>query len=95
VQAFRPAAAFRAGTAIGTKRKAFFDAVKRRLSLDGPLFQMGYPKPPRLSINYGAAGAAYALYRLVVLRSEGEQLACADVWATKALNLPLSNTPPH
>jgi hypothetical protein len=26
--------------------------------------KMGYPKPPRLSINYGAAGAAYALYRL-------------------------------
>lgn len=80
----RPAAAFRAGAAFATKRKAFFEAVKRRLSLDGPLFQMGYPKPPHLSINYGAAGAAYALYRLAVLRSEQEQLACADAWATKA-----------
>jgi hypothetical protein len=42
----RPAAAFRAGEANGTKRKAFFDAVKRRLSLDGPLFQNGISKTP-------------------------------------------------
>jgi hypothetical protein len=43
----RPAAAFRAGEANGTKRKAFFDAVKRRLSLDGPLFQKWDIQNPR------------------------------------------------
>ena len=66
------------------KRKAFSDSILQRLSLDGPLFRSGYPKPPSLSINYGAAGAAYALYRLAVLRSDPEQLAWADAWATRA-----------
>jgi eukaryotic-like serine/threonine-protein kinase len=69
---------------IGGKRKAFSDSVFQRLSLDGPLFREKYPKAPFLSINYGAAGAAYALYRLAVLRSDAEQLACADAWATRA-----------
>jgi serine/threonine-protein kinase len=69
---------------IGGKRKAFSDSVLQRLSLDGPLFRGKYPKAPFLSINYGAAGAAYALYRLAVLHSDAEQLACADAWATRA-----------
>jgi eukaryotic-like serine/threonine-protein kinase len=83
LEAAKPAA-MPSTPAIGGKRKAFSDSVLQRLSLDGPLFRGKYPKAPFLSINYGAAGAAYALYRLAVLRSDAEQLACADAWATRA-----------
>jgi serine/threonine protein kinase len=83
LEAAKPAA-MPSAPLIGGKRKAFSDSVLQRLSLDGPLFREKYPKAPFLSINYGAAGAAYALYRLAVLRSDAEQLACADAWATRA-----------
>ncbi|HUK34885.1 MAG TPA: lanthionine synthetase LanC family protein, partial [Vicinamibacterales bacterium] len=80
----RPQAPAPVTAAHDESRKAFVDDVFRRLSLDGPLFQSGYPEAPSLSINYGAAGAAYALYRLAVLRSDADQLSCADAWATRA-----------
>lgn len=83
VEAAKPAA-MTSAPAIRGKRMAFSDSVLQRLSLDGPLFRGKYPKAPFLSINYGAAGAAYALYRLAVLRADTEQLACADAWATRA-----------
>jgi len=70
---------------IARKRKTFSDSVFQRLSLDGKLFRENYPKAPFLSINYGAAGAAYALYRLALLHADAERLACADAWATRAL----------
>jgi serine/threonine protein kinase len=69
---------------FGSQRERFAESVLRRFALDGTLFQNGYPSAPRLSINYGAAGAAYALYRLAVLRGDAEQLALADAWATRA-----------
>ncbi len=84
LEAAKPAAA-PATPVITRKRKAFSDSVFQRLSLDGKLFLDKYPKAPFLSINYGAAGAAYALYRLAVLHADAEQLACADAWATRAL----------
>jgi serine/threonine protein kinase len=69
---------------FGTLRERFAESVLRRFALDGTLFQNGYPSAPRLSINYGSAGAAYALYRLAVLHGDAEQLALADAWATRA-----------
>ncbi len=40
--------------------------------------------PPYASVNYGAAGIAYALYKLSIARDDAELLAAADVWARKA-----------
>lgn len=64
---------------------ALVDAVLARVGPDGPFFPTGMPVAPTSSVNYGAAGIAYALYRLAGLRSEPELLASADVWCTRAL----------
>jgi serine/threonine protein kinase len=41
-------------------------------------------QPPTCSISYGAAGMAYALYRMSALREHPELLCAADVWAERA-----------
>jgi eukaryotic-like serine/threonine-protein kinase len=40
--------------------------------------------PPTASVMLGAAGVAYALYRLACQRDDPEALALADVWLTRA-----------
>jgi len=59
---------------------ALLDRVLGRL---GP--QAALPAPPTSSVNYGAAGIGYALYRLAGLRDDPELLALADLWSTRAL----------
>jgi serine/threonine protein kinase len=39
--------------------------------------------PPYASINYGAAGIAYAMYKIAVAKDDAELLASADVWADR------------
>jgi serine/threonine-protein kinase len=43
--------------------------------------------PPFASVNYGAAGIAYAMLRLAHARDDARLLATADVWAQKAVVL--------
>jgi serine/threonine-protein kinase len=38
-------------------------------------------EPPRVSVNYGAAGLAYFFYRLASLHDDPELLAAADLWS--------------
>ena len=52
---------------------------------DGALYREGLPAGPVCSVNLGAAGIAYALYRLACARDEADLLATADVWISKAL----------
>jgi serine/threonine-protein kinase len=59
--------------------------VLDRLRPDGALFRDGFPEPPKLSINYGAAGAACALYRMALAREDAELLSRADLWVSKAV----------
>jgi eukaryotic-like serine/threonine-protein kinase len=61
------------------------ERVLRRLGREGPFFASALPTAPTCSVNYGAAGVAYALYRLSCLRADPELLALADLWITKAL----------
>jgi eukaryotic-like serine/threonine-protein kinase len=61
------------------------DAMLRRLGPDGPYFPERLPTAPTCSVNYGAAGVAYALYRVSALRDDPELLALADVWISRAL----------
>jgi eukaryotic-like serine/threonine-protein kinase len=61
------------------------EAVLRRLGPDGPYFPERMPTAPTCSVNYGAAGIAYALYRLSALRDDPQLLALADVWISRAL----------
>jgi serine/threonine-protein kinase len=62
---------------------AFFD----RCGLRGNLLGERPENPPFASVNYGAAGIAYAMYRLAVARDDAHLLATADVWAQKAVAL--------
>lgn len=59
--------------------------VLDKLRPEGSLFREGFPEAPKLSVNYGAAGAACALYRIAVAREDAELLSRADLWATKAV----------
>jgi serine/threonine protein kinase len=61
----------------------FFDVC----GLGGTALRDGPANPPFVSVNYGAAGVAYAMYRLALARDDAHLLALADVWAQKALAL--------
>lgn len=54
-----------------------------RLGLDGPLLREVLPRP-RASVNFGAAGLAFALYRIALAREDAHLLSLADLWATRA-----------
>ena len=58
--------------------------VRQRLAWDGPLMRDGWTTAPTASINYGAAGAAYFLYRMAMRSGDADVLALADVWGTRA-----------
>ena len=64
---------------------ALLARVLDRLRPDGALFREGFPEAPKLSVNYGAAGAACAVYRIAMAREDAELLSLADLWATKAV----------
>jgi serine/threonine-protein kinase len=63
---------------------SLLEDVLEALQLDGDLLREGLPRSPYASVNYGAAGIAYALYRMACTRQEPALLALADVWLTRA-----------
>jgi serine/threonine-protein kinase len=60
------------------------NSVLRDTGWDGSVFRRGVTDSPRASVTFGAAGIAYALYRIALLREDPDLLALADVWATRA-----------
>jgi serine/threonine protein kinase len=54
------------------------------LAPDGDLFTSGLPVAPTCSIMAGAAGIAYALYRIACARQSAQLFAWADLWSVKA-----------
>lgn len=78
--AARPRSGHRAPSAAD----ALLDRVLARIGPDGPLAASGLAEPPYASINYGAAGVAYALYRIALVREDPILLAQADLWAGRA-----------
>jgi serine/threonine protein kinase len=58
-----------------------------RCGLGGPALRDKPLNPPYGSVNYGAAGIAYAMYKIAVARDDANLLATADVWAQKAVIL--------
>ena len=58
-----------------------------QLQLDGELFSRGVLEPPTANVQYGAAGIAYALYRIAAVREEPELLSLADIWISRALDV--------
>lgn len=61
-----------------------------RYRLGGDTLRDGPPDAPRASINYGAAGIAYALLRIAQRREDPQLLALADLWSQKAYGLAAS-----
>jgi eukaryotic-like serine/threonine-protein kinase len=59
--------------------------VLERIGAESPLLANGLPDAPRGSINYGAAGIAYACLRLAQTREDASLLSLADLWITQAL----------
>ena len=60
------------------------DELLARLAIDGELLTTEPPRGPVASVNYGAAGIAYALYRIAAVRADPDLLSLADVWCTRA-----------
>ena len=63
--------------------------VLERVGWQSSLLADGLIRPPTASINYGAAGVGYFLYRVACTRNDPEALALADIWATRAEQLAL------
>jgi hypothetical protein len=68
----------------GLSMPSLLDAVLDRLRPDGAAFRALDDPAPLCSVNIGAAGAAYALYRVANSRQEAETLALAELWITRA-----------
>jgi eukaryotic-like serine/threonine-protein kinase len=64
--------------------RAWLGSVIDRLKGDAADHLWRALDPPTASVNLGAAGIAYALYRMSCLRGEPELLSWADVWASWA-----------
>jgi serine/threonine-protein kinase len=56
-----------------------------KVGLSGPLLTGPAVSAPSTSVNYGAAGIAYALYRMACAGEDAELLALADAWASRAV----------
>ncbi len=67
-------------------RGALLAATIADLDWDAALFRDGLPHGPLCSVNFGASGIAYALYRMACLRDEPRLLALADAWIDKAVS---------
>lgn len=65
--------------------EALLARVLEKVSPEGPLFTAGFPEAPRGSVNYGAAGIAYFLYRVAQAREDAALLSSADLWISRAL----------
>ncbi len=59
--------------------------VLRKSAIDGEWMRQGFKTPPTLPINNGAAGLAFALLRISSATDDGELLALADAWITRAV----------
>jgi hypothetical protein len=60
------------------------DRTIARVGFSGNLVHSGLSTAPKASLTYGAAGIAYALYRIACGRQEAALLSLADVWCRRA-----------
>ncbi|HEY6971562.1 MAG TPA: lanthionine synthetase LanC family protein [Candidatus Angelobacter sp.] len=55
-----------------------------RVGFSESLVRTGLSTAPKSSVTFGAAGIAYALYRIACQRSDSALLSLADVWCSRA-----------
>ncbi len=77
-----------AQAAAGRRERAgeaeLLERVLARHRLGGVALREGLPEAPVASVQYGAAGVAYALLRIAQQRSDPRLLAAADLWSHKS-----------
>lgn len=78
-----PASSGRRGQASTALTRAY-DRILSGLQMEGPLFAGELSPAPLASVNFGAAGIAYGLYRIACSQDDARWLALADAWACKA-----------
>lgn len=61
--------------------------VRSRIGPDGPLLRVGLGTPPFASVSFGAAGIAWAAYRLACIEDRPELLALSEAWLQRAREL--------
>jgi len=59
-------------------------SILERMDVGGSLFDSGLDAAPRVSVTYGSAGIAYALYRIACTRDNPHLLATADLWSARS-----------
>jgi serine/threonine-protein kinase len=62
----------------------YVDEFLARLRPGTAQFARGFLEPPTASVTYGAAGTAFALWRIACARDDAELLALADIWCDLA-----------
>jgi serine/threonine-protein kinase len=65
--------------------EGLLDEVLQRAGWQGDWMANGLTLAPTASINYGAAGLAYFLYRVACQRQDPALLPLAELWVTRAL----------
>jgi serine/threonine-protein kinase len=68
----------------GSAGHRLLQEIRTRLDPSGPLFRDGLAETPTCSINFGAAGIAYGLYRFAIIEGSAALLSAADLWADRA-----------
>ena len=61
------------------------EMILKKVGLSGPLLTGPGLSAPSASVNYGAAGIAYALYRMACAGKDAELPALADAWSDRAI----------
>ena len=70
--------------AVFPEAQQMLRSVLARMDVGGSLFVSGLEAAPRVSVTYGSAGIAYALYRMACSRDDCRLLATADLWAARS-----------
>jgi eukaryotic-like serine/threonine-protein kinase len=76
------------GRPVSRRRKGepleVLNSFLQRASIGGWLLEAGLSRRPTASVHYGAAGIAYALYRIARLWGDETLSMAAEVWAARA-----------
>jgi len=73
-----------AGSPVAEESRRYAAAVIAHVGLGSTLLRYGLRDAPTSSLSYGAAGIAFALYRMACTRDDPALLALADLWSVKA-----------
>jgi hydroxymethylglutaryl-CoA lyase len=73
-----------APTVLTQRSDETLNGMLTHVGLDGSLYRERPSAGPICSVNFGASGIAYALYRFACVRDDPRLLAAADAWIMKA-----------